>query len=53
MDWPARSQPVALILEPDRDAEKALGRSGYRQFGSVEGLWEYLERLWDKGEAAS
>jgi len=58
MAWPSGvqeglSEPVALLLEPDKAAERALNRVGYRYFDTVAGLRDYLERLWDDQQAAS
>jgi len=38
------SQPVALLLEEDREQEDILNRAGYRYFVDVESLRAYVEK---------
>jgi hypothetical protein len=38
------SQPVALLLEEDREQEDILNRAGYRYFVDVESLRSYVEK---------
>lgn len=47
--WPSGmrggySEPVALLLEPDEETERALGAVGYRFFTSIDQLRDWLER---------
>jgi hypothetical protein len=39
------SEPVALLLEPDRESEEQLGELGYRFFTSMQSLNHYMEVL--------
>lgn len=53
--WPAGvqegySQPVALVLQGDRNQINLLNQAGYRFFVSVEDLRAYLETLLDVRE---
>ncbi|MGI6285985.1 DUF262 domain-containing protein [Neomoorella humiferrea] len=48
--WPAGvqegySQPVALVLQEDKDQNKILNQAGYRYFTSVKDLRAYLETM--------
>lgn len=48
--WPAGvqegySQPVALVLQEDKEHNRILNQAGYRYFTSVKDLRAYLEKL--------
>lgn len=48
--WPAGvqegySQPVALVLQEDKEQNRILNQAGYRYFTSVKDLRAYLEKL--------